>query len=244
MADVDWSKYDAVLFDLDGVLTPTADVHERAWTKMFNEFLASRHAGDAPFTAADYHAYVDGRPRFDGVRAFLQSRHIDLPQGSEDDPPGFGTVGALGNRKNQVFNELLQTEGIAPYPGSLRLLDELIDAGKGVAVVSSSRNAKSVLSAAGLLDRFPVIVDGVLAADEHLAGKPAPDTYLAAGRKVGVPKERAVVMEDARLGVAAGRAGDFGLVVGVNRGAGRDALQASGADIVVDDLAELAEDGP
>src|SRR5829696_6724126 len=165
MADVDWSKYDAVLFDLDGVLTPTADVHERAWTKMFNDFLASRHAGDAPFTEADYHAYVDGRPRFDGVRAFLQSRRIELPEGSEADPPGLGTVGALGNRKNQVFNELLETEGIAPYPGSLRLLDELTDAGKGVAVVSSSRNAKAVLSAAGLIDRFPVIVDGVVTAD-------------------------------------------------------------------------------
>jgi beta-phosphoglucomutase family hydrolase len=244
MADVDWTKYDAVLFDLDGVLTPTADVHEQAWTRMFNDFLSSRHAGDAPFTAADYHAYVDGRPRFDGVRAFLQSRHIELPDGSEDDPPGFGTVGALGNRKNHVFNDLLQSDGIAPYPGSLRLLDELTAAHKGVAVVSSSRNAKVVLVAAGLLDRFPVIVDGVVAADELLAGKPAPDTYLAAARKVGVPKERAVVMEDARLGVAAGRAGDFGLVVGVNRGTGREALLASGADIVVDDLAELAEDGP
>lgn len=242
MGIVDWSRFDAVLFDLDGVLTPTADVHERAWTTMFNEFLTSRGDGDEPFTAADYHAYVDGRPRFDGVRTFLQSRHIDVPDGSEDDPPGQGTVGALGNRKNEVFNELLANEGIAPYPGSLRLLDQLQSTGKQTAVVSSSRNAKPVLAAAGLSSRFTVVVDGVVAADEHLAGKPAPDTFLAAARQLGVAKDRAVVFEDARSGVAAGRAGAFGLVVGVNRGAGEQALLDSGADLVVDDLAELLAD--
>ncbi len=239
MADIDWARFDAVLFDLDGVLTPTADVHERAWTRMFDEFLAARADGEPPFTNADYHSYVDGRPRFDGVRTFLQSRHIALPEGSEDDPPGDGSIGALGNRKNEVFNQLLSSEGIAPYPGSLRLLDQLTGAGKGVAVVSSSRNAKAVLAAAGLTPRFAVVVDGVVAKDEHLAGKPAPDTFLAAARQLGVPKERAVVFEDALSGVAAGRAGPFGLVVGVNRGAGEQALLDHGADLVVDDLAEL-----
>jgi len=244
MAGVDWSRFDAVLFDLDGVLTPTADVHERAWTQMFNEFLATRGDRQAPFSEADYHAYVDGRPRFDGVRAFLRSRRIVLPDGTENDPPGDGSIGALGNRKNQLFNHLLSTQGIAPYPGSMRLLDALTTADKGVAVVSSSRNAKAVLAAADLLSRFPVIVDGIVAADEHLAGKPAPDTFLAAARELDVANSRAVVMEDARLGVAAGRAGGFGLVVGVDRGTGKQALLDSGADIVVDDLAELAEDGP
>lgn len=239
MADIDWSPFDAVLFDLDGVLTPTADVHERAWSQMFNEFLAGRGDGQAPFTNADYHSYVDGRPRFDGVRTFLQSRHIALPEGSEADPPGNGSVGALGNRKNELFNQLLSTEGIAPYPGSLRLLDQLTGVGKEVAVVSSSRNAKAVLAAADLTPRFAVVVDGVVAKDEHLAGKPAPDTFLAAARQLGVPKERAVVFEDALSGVAAGRAGPFGLVIGVNRGAGEQALLDHGADIVVDDLAEL-----
>ena len=242
MTEVDWSRFDAVLFDLDGVLTPTADVHERAWATMFDEFLSTHgEPGEAPFSTADYHAYVDGRPRFDGVRTFLASRQIAVPDGSETDPPGDGSVGALGNRKNEVFNELLSTEGIAPYPGSVRLLDQLVADGKQMAVVSSSRNARAVLAASGLAPRFTVVADGVSLSEQHLAGKPAPDLFLAAARELGVDKERSVVMEDALSGVAAGRAGPFGLVVGVDRGAGEQALLANGADLVVTDLGDLVD---
>ncbi|MGI9051249.1 MAG: HAD family hydrolase [Ilumatobacteraceae bacterium] len=240
MTEVDWSRFDAVLFDLDGVLTPTADVHERAWATMFDEFLASHgRPGEAPFSTADYHSYVDGRPRFDGVRTFLASRDITLADGRETDPPGDQSVGALGNRKNEVFNELLSTEGIAPYPGSVRLLDQLVADRKQMAVVSSSRNARAVLAASGLAPRFTVVADGLTLSEQHLAGKPAPDLFLAAARQLGVDKERSVVMEDALSGVAAGRAGPFGLVVGVDRGAGERALLDNGADLVVKDLAEL-----
>jgi beta-phosphoglucomutase family hydrolase len=239
--ELDWSAYGAVLFDLDGVLTPTADLHKQAWTAMFEEFLDEHLGPDHdPFTDSDYLAYVDGRPRFDGVRTFLESRGIQLPEGNRDEPPGTGSVSALGNRKNAIFQDLLRTQGIEPYPGSLRLLDHLADLGVPAAVVSSSRNAREVLSAARLADRFAVVADGVLAAERGIPGKPAPDLFLAAAEKLAVPPESAVVVEDAVSGVAAGRAGGFGLVVGVDRGAGRAALSANGADLVVDDLAELA----
>lgn len=232
------APYDAVLFDLDGVLTPTAEVHMRAWERMFTAFLADR--GDQqPYTDADYFDYVDGKPRYDGVRSFLASRSIDLPEGTPDDPPESETVCGLGNRKNQAFAEVLRTDGVQGYPGSVQLLDELIAQGKQVAVVSSSRNARAVLDAAGLLDRFTVIVDGAVAAERSLPGKPAPDTFAAAAADLGVAVDRAVVVEDALSGVAAGRAGDFGLVVGVDRGVGADRLTDSGADLVVADLGEL-----
>lgn len=242
MLDADrlWSSHAAVLFDLDGVLTPTAELHQRAWAAMFEGFLTEYLGPDhEPYTTADYHDYVDGRPRFDGVRTFLASRGIELPDGSEDDPPGHGSVGALGNRKNELFNELLRTQGIAPYPGSVRLLDHLAGRGTKLAVVSSSRNAREVLAAAGLTERFAVVVDGVVAQRDEIAGKPAPDTFLAACDRLGVAAREAVVVEDAVSGVAAGAAGGFGLVVGVDRGAGRDALLAAGASVVVADLAEL-----
>lgn len=239
--ELDWSTYGAVLFDLDGVLTPTADLHKQAWTAMFEEFLDEHLGPDHdPFAESDYLAYVDGRPRFDGVRTFLESRGIQLPEGNRDEPPGTGSISALGNRKNAVFQDLLRTQGIEPYPGSVRLLDHLADLGVPGAVVSSSRNAREVLSAARLADRFSVVADGVLAAERGIPGKPAPDLFLAAAEKLAVPPESAVVVEDAVSGVAAGRAGGFGLVVGVDRGAGRDALTANGADLVVDDLGELA----
>lgn len=239
MPPVEWSSYDAVLFDLDGVLTPTADVHRRAWTTMFDEFLTARTRSDhQPFREADYLAYVDGKPRFDGVRSFLASRGISLPDGHIDDAPGHATVAALGNRKNEIFQSILRTDGIAPYPGSLRLLDHLVTLAMPVAVVSSSRNAREVLEAAGLTDRFGVVVDGVMAADQHIAGKPAPDLFVAAARLLAADPAVAVVVEDALSGVAAGRAGSFGLVIGVDRGAGREALVAHGADVVVADLAE------
>lgn len=232
---IHWERFAAFLFDLDGVLTPTAEVHERAWSMMFNAFLGDR----PPFTQDDYLAYVDGKPRYDGVRSFLASRGIVLPEGQPTDPPGEGSVCALGNRKNQLFTEVLQRDGIAPYPGSIALLDELDARGVQKAVVSSSRNAPDVLRAAGLASRFTVVVDGAVAAAEHLAGKPRPDTYLFAASRLGVEAGDSVVVEDALSGVAAGRAGSFGMVLGVDRGAGAEALLAAGATAVVADLAEL-----
>jgi beta-phosphoglucomutase family hydrolase len=235
---VDWNDYDAALFDLDGVITPTAEVHMRAWATMFGEFLQSRGIAE-PYVDDDYFTYVDGKPRYDGVRSFLESRGIELPDGDPTDPPTADTVAGLGNRKNVVFEQILETEGVQAYPGSVKLVQTLIDRGTKLAIVSSSRNAPAVLKAAGMLDHFPVIVDGRVAAERYLAGKPAPDTFLDAARQLDVPKERAVVLEDALSGVAAGHAGDFGLVIGVNRGVGADKLLKNGADIVVDDLEEL-----
>lgn len=235
-------SFAAVLFDLDGVLTPTADIHTRAWTTMFDEFLLPR--GMEPFTDDDYLRYVDGKPRFDGVRSFLASRGVTLPDGHLDDPPGDSTVAALGNRKNELFLQILRDDGIAPYPGSVRFLDHLAARGTKVAVVSSSRNAREVLEASGLAPRFDVVTDGLVAAAEHIAGKPEPDMFLNAAARLGVAPADGVVIEDAVSGVAAGRAGDFGLVVGVDRGAGHEALREHGADVVVDDLAELIEAAP
>ena len=231
---------DAVLFDLDGVLTPTAVVHMHAWARLFTPVLAAH--GVAPYTDADYFAFIDGKPRYDGVHSLLASRGIELPWGDPSDAPEAETVCGLGNRKNAVFTEVLRTEGVTPYPGSVALVDALIAAGVAVAVVSSSRNAVPVLAAAGLTDRFGVVVDGLVAAARALPGKPAPDTYLDAAAQLGVGAERAVVVEDAESGVASGRAGDFGLVVGVDRGAGAATLIAHGADLVVADLAELLAD--
>lgn len=235
---MDWNDYDAALFDLDGVITPTAEVHEMAWGRMFTDFLAGHPDADT-YTDADYFAYVDGKPRYEGVRSFLESRGIDLPYGDPSDDPAAETVCALGNRKNDYFSEVLRTEGVEAYPGSVRLLDALEERGVKAALVSSSRNAKLVLEAAGLTERFEVIIDGEVAASEQIAGKPEPDTYAAAAERLGVPTQRSVVLEDAVSGVQAGAAGDFGLVVGVDRGAGADVLRENGADVVVSDLAEL-----
>nr|WP_229052668.1 beta-phosphoglucomutase family hydrolase [Aeromicrobium sp. Leaf350] len=235
---VDWSKYDAALFDLDGVITPTAEVHMRAWAQMFNDYLRSKGV-DEPYTDADYHRYVDGKPRYDGVRSFLESRGITLPEGTHDDPSDAETVGGLGNRKNDVFSQVLEDEGVEAYPGSVALVAALKEKGVRRAIVSSSRNAPAVLEAAGMTQEFELIVHGGVAAEAGLAGKPAPDTYEYAADQLGVPHGRAVVLEDALSGVEAGAAGDFGLVVGVNRGAGAEALRDHGADVVVDDLEEL-----
>ena len=246
MADrIPWARFGAVLFDLDGVLTPTAEVHERAWTVMFDEFLAGRDdPPQRPFSADDYLQYVDGRPRFDGVRTFLASRDIVLPEGQEDDQPGDASVCALGNRKNELFGTVLRRDGIAPYPGSVAVLDRLVELDVAAAVVSSSRNAPDVLRAAGLRERLPVVVDGNVAAEIGIPGKPAPDMFLEAARRLDVSPAHAVVVEDAVSGVAAGRAGGFGLVVGVDRGAGHDELLAQGAHVVVNDLGEtLTEAG-
>jgi len=235
---VNWEDYDAALFDLDGVLTPTADVHMMAWRKMFSEFLTSRGI-DEPYTDDDYFHYIDGKPRYDGVRSFLMSRGIELPDGDPSDNTSAETVCGLGNRKNDAFSEVLRTDGVEAYPGSVALLDALADRAVKIAVVSSSRNAVAVLEAAGLRDRFTVIVDGKVASERGLLGKPSPETFAAAAEELGASIERAVVLEDAISGVAAGHAGHFGLVVGVNRGVGADKLKSAGADVVVDDLAEL-----
>lgn len=238
LGGVNWSDFDAALFDLDGVITPTAVVHMHAWERMFNEFLAD-YADQAPYTEDDYFKYLDGKRRYDGVQSFLASRGIELPYGEPSDPPSAATVCGLGNRKNDAFEKVLATEGVEVYPGSKRLIEQLAERGLALAVVSSSRNARKVLEAAGMLEFFPVIVDGGVADDEDLAGKPRPDTFWDAAEKLGVSRDRAVVLEDAVSGVQAGRAGGFGLVVGVDRGAGRDVLLENGADIVVQDLQEL-----
>ena len=235
---MDWNSYDAALFDLDGVLTPTATVHMQAWSEMFNDFLAGQDGQD-PYTERDYYAYVDGKPRYDGVRSFLESRGIELPEGDPSDSPEQESVCGLGNRKNEAFNAVLERDGVEAYPGSVRLLDALEAKGVRLAVVSSSQNAPAVLAAAGIADRFPVVVDGRVAKADGLPGKPAPDTFLAAAERLGVTRERSVVLEDAESGVEAGRAGGFGLVVGVDRGAGADTLREPGADLVVGDLAEI-----
>ncbi len=230
----DWDDYDGVLFDLDGVITPTADVHMHAWSKMFNAFLSERSGqepGDAePYTDQDYYDFVDGKPRYDGVRSFLESRGIPAPE---------DLVVRLGDQKNHAFGQVLQDEGVTAYPGSMRLLEHLRERGMPMAIVSSSRNAPAVLEAAGVAHFFLSVVHGGVAAEKGLAGKPAPDTFWAAAEEIGVARGKAVVLEDATSGVAAGAAGKFALVIGVDRGAGADALTAAGADVVVADLAEL-----
>jgi beta-phosphoglucomutase family hydrolase len=236
---VDWGEYDAVLFDLDGVLTPTALVHMRAWQQMFNDFLAAHHPDQPAYADDDYFTYVDGKPRYAGVRSFLASRGIELPDGTPDDSAGTLTVCGLGNEKNDLFESVLANEGVTAYPGSRALVEKLAADGIRQAVVSSSRNAPAVLEAAGLLDFFETIVDGVVATERLLAGKPAPDTFIYAADLLEVPPARCVVVEDALSGVQAGRAGRFGLVVGVNRGVGAEALLEHGATTVVADLEDL-----
>lgn len=235
---MNWGEYDAALFDLDGVLTPTAEVHKRAWGQMFSEYLDGRGIAE-PYTSDDYFAHIDGKPRFDGVRDFLASRGISLPEGTPDDAPERETVCGLGNRKNAVFSAILHDEGVEPYAASVRLLDHLTQKGIAMAVVSSSRNAATVLAAAGLEPRFLVVVDGVTAVREGLDGKPSPATYLRAADLLGVTAARSVVFEDALSGVASGRAGEFGLVIGVDRGVGAQPLLEAGADLAVADLDEL-----
>jgi beta-phosphoglucomutase family hydrolase len=237
---------EACLFDLDGVLTKTAEVHAAAWKSMFDGYLRRRadRTGE-PFVAfdagADYDEYVDGKPRYDGVRSFLASRGIHLPDGTPDDDPGTETIDGLGNRKNDLVLELIARDGVEAYEGSVRYVRAARDAGLRRAVVSSSSNCRDVLEAAGILDLFEEIVDGVVAAREGLKGKPAPDTFLAGARRLGVDPARAAVFEDAVAGVEAGRAGGFGCVVGVDRVGHADALRAHGADLVVRDLAELLD---
>ncbi|SIO02603.1 haloacid dehalogenase superfamily, subfamily IA, variant 3 with third motif having DD or ED/beta-phosphoglucomutase family hydrolase [Agromyces cerinus subsp. cerinus] len=227
----------AYLFDLDGVLTPTATVHMHAWARLFTPYLEQH--GAAPYTEADYFSYIDGKPRYDGVRSLLESRGIRVPEGEVTDPPEADTVHGLGNRKNEAFNETLAEEGVEAYPGSVAFLDAIQASGCLVAVVSSSKNAPSVLAAAGIADRFEIVVDGAVAARDGIPGKPAPDTFERAAELLGVPTTECAVVEDAESGVKAGAAGDFGVVIGVDRGVGRAALEELGADLVVDELDEL-----
>ena len=236
----------ACLFDLDGVLTPTARVHAAAWKEMFDSYLRTRaqRTGEPfkPFDqVADYDEYVDGKPRADGTRAFLESRGIHLPDGRPDDPPGAETIHGLGNLKNQMVLAKIRAGGVEPYPGSVRYVRAVRDAGLSRAVVSSSANCRDILVSAGIADLFDVVVDGLVAEREGLAGKPAPDTYLAAARQLGVEAPAAAVFEDALAGVAAGKAGRFGFVVGVDRTGQAEALRQRGGDVVVTDLAELLD---
>ncbi len=224
-----WSQVTAVLFDLDGVITPTADIHQRAWLQALSNFDADE---------TDYHNYIDGRPRLDGVRGFLHGRSMTLPEGSPSDAASTSSVHGIAALKNSIFLHILEHEPFSGYPGSLAVLSDLEQRLTPFALVTSSKNAEPVLRASGLRERFSIIVDGIRAEEESLRGKPAPDTYLRAASLLGVAPIDCAVVEDAVSGVMAGHAGGFGTVIGVNRGAGRDALIAAGADLVVDDLQE------
>jgi beta-phosphoglucomutase family hydrolase len=236
----------ACLFDLDGVLTHTARAHAAAWKDAFDQFLRERsdRTGEPfrPFELpSDYLTYVDGKLRLDGVRSFLASRGIVLPEGSDDDAAGTATVHGVGRQKNELLLHVLSEVGVDVYPGSIEFLRAVQRAGLRRAVVSASKNCQVVLQAAGIEPLFEVRVDGVVAAARGLRGKPEPDMFLAAAAELGMTPEQCVVFEDAVAGVAAGRAGGFGFVVGVDRGQNADALRAAGADVVVEDLAELLE---
>jgi beta-phosphoglucomutase family hydrolase len=236
----------ACLFDLEGVLTDTATLHARAWQRMFDDFLSTRAPSSGrPFVpfdvAGDYSRYVDGKLRDDGTRSFLDSRGVQLPEGTVEDPATAETIEGLGKRKNAILLTLMHEQGVVPYPGSVRYVRAIKDAGLLTAVVSSSENCHEVLIAAGIAELFDARIDGVVASERHLPGKPAPDTYLAAARALAVTPARAAVFEDALAGVAAGRAGRFGFVVGVDRLGQADELRRNGADVVVTDLIELLE---
>jgi beta-phosphoglucomutase family hydrolase len=236
----------ACLFDLDGVLTQTAKVHAEAWKQSFDSYLRERsqRTGE-PFREfdlhSDYDSYVDGKPRLDGVRSFLQSRKIEIPQGDPSDPPTAETIHGLGTRKNDLVLRLIDERGVEPYEGSVKFVHKARDNGLKCAVVSSSNNTQEVLEAAGIDGLFDARIDGLVAEREHLKGKPAPDTFLAGARAVGVKPANAAVFEDAQAGVQAGRGGNFGWVIGVNRTGQARELREHGADIVVDDLEELLE---
>jgi HAD superfamily hydrolase (TIGR01509 family) len=237
-------EYGAWLFDLEEVITDTASVHAVAWKRAFDEHLkeVSEREGRPfePFDIdPDYYQYVDGRPRYNGVNSFLRSRGIVLEWGNPNDPPDRETVCGLGNRKNAMFNEVLKLRGVEVFGSSVALIRELRSGGRRVAIVTSSKNCDAVLEAAGIRDLFDAKVDGNVAEEKKLAGKPAPETYEEAARMLGTPPERAVVIEDAISGVRAGRAGGFSLIIGVARGDDPEVLRENGADVVVRDLAEL-----
>ncbi len=240
-------SFDAVIFDMDGVITRTAAVHSLAWKKMFDEYLRYRenkfHEPFHEFThAGDYLSFVDGRPRYKGVDAFLKSRGINLPFGKPEDEPKQETVCGLGNRKNEFFNQVLEEEGVGIYDSTVKLIKELLGRGVKVGVATSSRNCGPILEKAGIAGLFETRVDGVVSAGLGLKGKPEPDIFTAAGDNLGVKPHRAIVVEDAVSGVQAGRKGNFGLVIGVARENNAQELKTNGADIVVADLSELTVD--
>jgi len=242
--EISREKFDAVLLDLDGVITDTASLHAACWKQVFDEYLRreTRRGGEAfrPFDLdADYRLYVDGKPRFDGVRDFLASRGMRLPEGRHDDPPDAETVGGLGNRKDDLVHKAIEDVGVRPYEGSVRLIQQLHREGFRIAVVTSSQNCEAVLKAARLDGFFDARVDGNVIHSQHLAGKPAPDTFLQAAKLLGVAPTRAVVIEDAISGVQAGSSGHFGLVIGVARKGNAEELRRHGAHLVVSDLDEL-----
>ena len=237
-------RFDAVLFDLDGVLTATAKVHAVCWKRMFDTFLQGRSANTGepfhPFDIdSDYRQYVDGKRRYDGVRSFLQSRGIDLPEGDPGDAPDSETVCGLGNRKNEMINEVIENDGVEAYEGTITLARQIRDAGIKIAVVTSSQNCDVVLKAVNITDLFEAKVDGNVIHEQNLSGKPAPDSFLEGAKRLGVEPARAVVVEDAISGVQAGRNGKFGLVIGVDRKGYADELNKNGADVVVKDLGEF-----
>ena len=239
-----YTDYDAVLFDLDGVLTLTMKIHALCWKRMFDAYLQERaeQPGQVfwPFEIADdYKPFVDGKLRYDGVRCFLQSRGISLPEGTPEDSPELTTVCGLGNRKNQMVNDMIATDGVEVISGSISAVHRVRSQGLQTAVVSASKNCETVLKVAGIFDLFDTIVDGKVAARLGLPGKPAPDTFLEAARELGVEPARAIVVEDAISGVQAGQAGGFGLVVGIDHYDDKKALLQGGADIVVNDLLEV-----
>ena len=239
-------RYDAVLFDLDGVITNTAKLHAACWKQMLDEYLQKRSTerGEPfrPFDlATDYRLHLDGKPRFDGVRDFLASRGIKLPEGTSDDSPQAETVRGLGNRKNELVSDAIERIGVEAYQGSVQFIDQLRRDGFKVALVTSSENCTAVLKAAKLEGLFDVRVDGHMVETQNLAGKPAPDTFLMAAKLLGVAPARAVVVEDAIPGVQAGRSGNFGLVIGVARKGDAEALRHHGANMVVNDLSELVD---
>ncbi len=236
--------FDAVLFDMDGVLTATAKIHAASWKKLFDSFLQERASSQnlpfTPFTIdSDYRKYVDGKPRLDGIRDFLRSRDIRLPEGSPEDPPGEETVWSLGERKNRFLNEALATQGVEVYEDTVTLVRELRKQGIKTAVVTSSHNCETILRSAGITELFESRIDGVIADRFRLRGKPAPDTYLKAAEQLGADPRRTAIVEDAISGVQAGRAGGFGLVIGVSRGGDPEALRRNGADLVVTDMSEV-----
>jgi beta-phosphoglucomutase family hydrolase len=239
-------RFDAVLLDLDGVITDTASIHAAAWKQMFDAYLHKRAAeGREQFRSfdivGDYQRYVDGKLRYDGVRDFLASRNIHLPEGTPDDPPEAETVGGLGNRKDELVNKVISEKGVKPYEGSVRFIRQLRNQGFKMAVVTSSQNCAAVLKAAKLDSDLKVHVDGNVIHAKQLSGKPAPDAFLMAAKLIEVDPKRAVVIEDAISGVQAGRNGNFGLVIGIARKANAEELQRQGAHLVVNDLSEFAD---
>ena len=241
---VNIGRYEAAILDMDGVITRTARAHAAAWKKMFDDYLAERSEGERkeylPFDdREDYYRYVDGKPRYDGVKSFLESRGIHIPVGKSSDPPDVETVCGLGNRKNGYFLKHIQEKGVEVYESTTDFVERMKSSDKRVAVISSSRNARAVLEAAGVIELFPVIVDGMDMWELNINGKPAPDIFLEAAGRLNVVPDTAMVIEDAQSGVEAGKAGGFGLVIGIDRSGSNKGLRSSGADIVVSDLSEI-----